>query len=76
VRQIIRLVVEEVTGYQVSYRVGETPAGGSAGEFVLAIGFCPPDEGEAALVDFDNGIRRVIPSHRLISWDLAPEEKT
>ena len=75
-RQIVCLRADDGGGYHATYRVGETPAGGSAGEFVLAIGFCPPDEGEAALVDFDNGIRRVIPSHRIISWDLAPEAKT
>jgi len=76
VRQIICVRAEESAGYMTTYRVGETPAGASAGEFVLAIGAIPVDEGSGVLVDFDNGVQRYIPEHRVISWDLAPKSKS
>lgn len=69
--KIICLRAEESAGYMTTYRVGETPGRGSAGEFVLEIKAFPSDPG--AVVDFDNGVQRYIPGHRIISWDLAPE---
>ena len=77
-RQIICLRADEGTAYQVTYRVGETPAGGSPGEFVEKIEITahaqPPIIG--ATVYFADRMQREIPWHRIISWDLAPEEKT
>ena len=74
-RRIICLRAEESAGYMTSYRVGETPAGMSRGEFVLEIKALPVEDGYGVIVDFDNGVRRYIPDHRIVSWDMAPESK-
>ena len=74
-RQISCLRAEESAGYMTTYCVGETPAGGSRGEFVRVIKALPVEEGPGVIVDFDNGVRRYIPDHRIVSWDMAPESK-
>jgi len=76
VLRITHLRAEESGGYSATYQVGETPANGSASEFVEKITTWPADEGGGATIDFQDGTKRVIPEHRIISYDLAAEETT
>lgn len=75
-RQIICLRVES-GGYSATYRVGETPAAGSSGEFVekIEVGYSEDFEQQLAQVTFANGETRYFPVGPGISWDLAPEGK-
>lgn len=73
-RQILCLRAEHGGGYCVTYRVRQKVANELS--FVEKIEFVPAGGGYglAAMVTFDTGLTRSIPEHRIISWDLAPEE--
>lgn len=75
-RSITCLRADDGGGYTLTYRVGETLAGGSAGEFVAKIEFVPAEGGYglAAMVTFDTGLTRSIPEHRIIIGDLGELE--
>lgn len=75
-RRIICLRAEEAGGYQATYALGETLAGGSAGQFVDQITIretATVYSDSNALIEFTNGGHRVIPWQRIISYDLEPE---
>ena len=72
-RRVICLWADAGGGEVAAYPVGETMAGGSGRDFVSSISFTPPDEPAAALVEFNDGRRRIIPWARIISYDLEPE---
>lgn len=78
-RQITSLRVCEPGGYSTTYRVGETPAGASAGEFVgkIEVGFVETDSGSEVLmaqVAFANGETLCIPIEAGVSWRLVPDQ--
>ncbi len=78
-RKIICLRVE-IGMYAATYRVGETPAGGSQGEFVekIEVKYIDMDDSGTeillAQVTFANGETRCFPVGPGISWDIAPED--
>jgi len=88
-RKIICLRADDGGGYQATYRVGETAANGTLAVEKIIVRPARTSRVDAlksgdirettpchAAITFDTGLTRMVPEHRIISWDLGPEESS